>query len=141
MILYNSIGKDYNNTRSADPKIVEKIITIFKGKSNCKIADIGAGTGNYSYELAKHGFKVYALEPSDVMYNQRKKHKKIKWIKGFAENIPFKDNYFDGVICILSSHHFTSLERFLKETVRILKINRSLLSKNPINAPLSRCAI
>ena len=61
------------------------------------------------------------------MYKQRSEHKNIKWYKGFAENMSFKDNFFDSAICILSSHHFTSLEKSIKEIERTLKDNGTLL--------------
>jgi len=123
MILYNKIGIKYNRTRKADPRIVEKIILHLNFNLDSKIADIGAGTGNYSYELSKYGYQVYALEPSDVMHKQRKEHKNLKWFKGFAENMPFEDDSFDGAVCILASHHFNSLEKAILEIVKILKDN------------------
>ncbi|MBN1799718.1 MAG: class I SAM-dependent methyltransferase [Spirochaetales bacterium] len=123
MILYNKIGINYNRTRKADPRIVKQIILLLNSNVNSKIADIGAGTGNYSYELARYGYQVYALEPANIMHKQRKTHNNLKWFKGFAENIPFKDASFDGAICILASHHFTSLEKAIAEIARILKKN------------------
>jgi ubiquinone/menaquinone biosynthesis C-methylase UbiE len=53
--LYNSIGKDYNKNRTADPRIlaaINKLVALPKG---LVIADIGAGTGNYANALARRG--------------------------------------------------------------------------------------
>jgi ubiquinone/menaquinone biosynthesis C-methylase UbiE len=135
MTPYDTIGQNYDRTRKADQRIVDRLISQLNCKKHAAIADIGAGTGNYSYELANYGYRVYALEPSDVMHKQGKKHKNLLWFKGFAENIPFKDNSFDGVVCILASHHFNSLEKATAEIVRILKDNGSfvLFSADPRN--------
>ena len=127
MPLYDSIGKSYNRTRSADNRILNKIISQLNCPAGSIIADIGAGTGNYSYELSKLGYFVHALEPSETMIEQGKKHDNLKWFKGFAEDIPFEDNYFDGVICTLSTHHFKSLNKSFTEIHRILKPNGNLV--------------
>ncbi len=121
MIFYNKIGKNYNSTRRADERITENLITLLNCPAGSNIIDIGAGTGNYSYELAKHYNAVYALEPSEVMIKQGKKHKNLKWFNGFAEKIPFGDNYFDGALCTLASHHFSESDKAFKEIHRILK--------------------
>ncbi|HEX3047477.1 MAG TPA: class I SAM-dependent methyltransferase [Bacillota bacterium] len=120
---YNGIGKTYNHTRKADPRIFEKIRDELQLEPGSKILDIGAGTGNYSYELAKMGFEVTALEPSEVMLNQGKKHEKIKWVQGVAEDVPFDEGTFHGVICILSTHHFQNLRKSFYEIKRVLKGN------------------
>ncbi|MGM0852724.1 MAG: class I SAM-dependent methyltransferase [Bacillota bacterium] len=75
MPVYNQIGKTYNTT-----------------------IDIGAGTGNYSYELAEEGYNVIALEPSEIMRTQGKQHRNIHWKEGIAERIPLKDTSVDGSV-------------------------------------------
>lgn len=71
-IIYNKIGNNYHKTRAPDPRIVNKIVDLI-GPCNLKnIIDLGAGTGNYSFELAKKGFIVTAIEPSEVMISQSK---------------------------------------------------------------------
>lgn len=87
------------------------------------ILDIGAGTGNYSYELAEVGYKVIALEPSDTMRNQGKQHRNLKWIDGIAENIPLEDQTVNGIICTLASHHFRNPSLCYQEMNRVLKQN------------------
>jgi ubiquinone/menaquinone biosynthesis C-methylase UbiE len=135
MTTYNNIGGNYNKTRKADPRITHGIISLLGRPKNAAVADIGAGTGNYSYELAKYGYRVSALEPAEVMRNQGKSHENLKWFNGVAENIPFKDNNFNGAVCILASHHFDSLQNAVGEIARILKVNGTfvLFSADPRN--------
>lgn len=120
---YNDIGKTYNQTRKADKRILQRIINELELDPGSKILDVGAGTGNYSYELAKIGYEITALEPSEVMINQGKKHDNLKWYKGIAEEIPFSEKTFDGITCILSTHHFKDLRKSFDEIKRVLKDN------------------
>ena len=119
--IYNAIGKNYNQNRQADQRVINKILNNLPSSPHQLIADIGAGTGNYAYPIAKKGNKVHALEPSEVMQQQRKKHENIEWFTGYAEKIPFADNFYDSAICILATHHFSDLEKSLSEMYRILK--------------------
>ena len=108
---YDSIGKTYNTTRQADPRITKSIISGLDLGLPSTVADIGAGTGNYSMELAESGFKVIAVEPSGVMRRQGRQHKNLQWLDGMAEDLPLEDKSMDGVVCILAAHHFAGLRR------------------------------
>ncbi len=121
MGIYETIGKTYNRTRRADARIVELLMELLELPAGAAVADIGAGTGNYSKELAKRGLKVYALEPSGAMLANRAETKGLTWHKGFAEEIPFGDGSMDGAVCTLSTHHFASIKKAINEIHRILK--------------------
>ena len=64
---YDVIGKTYNVTRQADKRITQTLINSLDTPTTSLILDIGASTGNYSVELAKHGYKVIAVEPSKII--------------------------------------------------------------------------
>ncbi|KEZ47063.1 class I SAM-dependent methyltransferase [Metabacillus indicus] len=121
MPIYNQIGKTYNTTRKADPRITEILLQELDVKPFSTILDIGAGTGNYSYELAGKGYDVIALEPSEMMRAQAKTHRNLRWKEGFAENIPLEDNSVDGIVCTLASHHFQDLSLSFREMKRVIK--------------------
>lgn len=118
---YNEIGKTYNSFRKADPRIVKSLQDFLELPLGSTIADIGAGTGNYSTALANIGFNVLAVEPSEVMRNQAVEHENLQWFEGIAENIPLDTSSVDGVICTLAAHHFTDLQKAFLEMSRILK--------------------
>lgn len=121
MTIYDTIGNNYNESRRADDRIVDHILQLLRCPASSLVADIGAGTGNYSYELAQHGYLVHALEPSEKMRQQRKLHKDLTWHAGCAEAIPFQDGHYDGVISTMATHHFSSLDTAFREMHRILK--------------------
>ena len=121
MPIYNSIGQQYSKTRVPDIRIVQAIIDLLNLPKGSIIADIGAGTGGYSLALANQGFSVYAVEPSLIMRSQSEKHPQIEWFPGYAEALPLPDNSVNGVISILTIHHFSNLEQAFKEMHRIIK--------------------
>jgi ubiquinone/menaquinone biosynthesis C-methylase UbiE len=116
---YDQIGKDYNNTRVADPRITKEIFNLLELPRGAMIADIGAGTGNYSCALSNLGFKLICIEPSEEMIKQAIPSNNIKWLQGYAENIPLPDNSVDGIVMILSLHHFSNVEFAVREAARI----------------------
>jgi ubiquinone/menaquinone biosynthesis C-methylase UbiE len=118
---YNEIGRTYNTTRSPDERITERLISLLGQPFGSTILDIGAGTGNYSYELAKRGYNVIAIEPSEVMRGQGRRHERLQWKAGFAEELPIENNAVEGIICTLATHHFKDLAQSFREMSRVLK--------------------
>src|SRR5208337_1721670 len=83
------------------------------------IADIGAGTGNYSSSLANLGYKVLAVEPSEEMRKQALPNKNVRWYSGTAESIPLDDNSVKGIMIVLALHHFADVRKAIHELTRI----------------------
>jgi ubiquinone/menaquinone biosynthesis C-methylase UbiE len=121
MPVYNYIGKSYSKSRIPDGRIVDSLLNLLSLSQGSVIADIGAGTGGYSRTLADRGFLVYAVEPSSVMSLQAIPHPQVQWFSGYAEDIPLTDGSVDGVVCILAMHHFSNLEKAVREMNRITK--------------------
>ncbi len=118
---YDVIGKDYNDTRRPDKRIVKLLVECLDLPAESNVIDIGAGTGNYTKTIAELGHFVTAVEPSAEMISKACKHKNIEWKKSAAENIPLSDAIFDAAYCTLSMHHFANLEKSLTEIFRVLK--------------------
>ena len=117
--VYDHIGIGYTKHRCADPGIVEALVRALGLASPAILADIGAGTGNYSRAIADRGFHVQAVEPSSTMRRQAQPHSLVHWYYGSAEHNPLPDSSVDGVFCVLASHHFSSLEAAAAEMARI----------------------
>jgi ubiquinone/menaquinone biosynthesis C-methylase UbiE len=127
MTLYNSIGEDYNATRQADERSVAKLISLLDLPPGSTIADLGAGTGNYSNAIAQQGYQVIAIEPSEVMQSQQQSHPDVSWITASAEQIPLADNAVDGAVVMLALHHFNNLNVGLREISRITKSGKIVI--------------
>ncbi len=121
MALFDSIGKTYGNTRRADERIVAELIRLLDLDRGSTIADIGAGTGNYSVALAEAGFRIKAIEPSPVMISRAPRHANVEWIAGHAEDIPLRNDSVSAIVCTLALCHFSDTERAFREMARILK--------------------
>lgn len=127
MTLYDAIGKSYNTTRQADHRIVAKLISLLDLPIGSTIADIGAGTGNYSNAIAEAGYQVIAIEPSQVMQRQQQPHADVSWITASAEQIPLADNAVDGAVVMLALHHFDDLQAGIKEIDRLTKSGKMVI--------------
>jgi protein-L-isoaspartate O-methyltransferase len=66
--LFDAIGKEYNRTRRADPRIVARLVELLRLPAGATGADVGAGTGNYSNALADQSVAVIAIEPATTMW-------------------------------------------------------------------------
>lgn len=87
------------------------------------IADIGAGTGILTRQLAEIGASVIAVEPNEQMIEKailNTQDMGVKVIKGAAEEIPIEDHSIDGVF-VGQAFHWFDPELFGKECRRILK--------------------
>ena len=127
MILYNSIGEGYNHSRKPDPRIVKHLIDLLDLPLGSVIADIGAGTGNYSNAIADKEYSVIAIEPSSIMRSQAIEHPNVRWLNARAEEIPLPDNSVDGAIIVLALHHFSDRFSAITEINRIVGDGRIVI--------------
>ncbi len=127
--VYNMMAKDYDKSKYLfwtrkfeyfEEKIIKKWLSEFKGV----VCDIGCGTGRYSLKLLPYCDKLIALDFSKGMLTILRgkiKSSKISVIVGDGENLPFRDDSIDGIICTLALDHFSSHESGIKEFHRVLK--------------------
>jgi ubiquinone/menaquinone biosynthesis C-methylase UbiE len=116
---YDRIGGSYAKHRSADPRLVDGIVSALDLAPESVIAEIGAGCGNYSRALADRGFQVRAIEPSPVMRDQAQPHSRVEWHEGVAERVPLADSSVDAVVVVMALHHFQSVGHAADEMLRI----------------------
>ena len=88
------------------------------------VADVGAGTGKLTENLAEIGLSGYAVEPNDAMRQEGIKlfadQDCFEWKSGFAEETNLPDACVDWVL-MGSSFHWTDAPRATREFCRILK--------------------
>ncbi len=116
---YDNIGATYTATRAADPRITRRLIELLALPVDSVLIDIGAGSGNYSYALAEHGFTVTAVEPSETMRKQAMPHHNLSWQAATAEALPFQGNAFDGAVMTLCLHHLQDWQQGVREALRV----------------------
>jgi 2-polyprenyl-3-methyl-5-hydroxy-6-metoxy-1,4-benzoquinol methylase len=103
---------------------------------NCKILDIGCGTGRHALELAKRGYNVTGIDLSKSMIAKAKEKAQSSGVNvdfhiADARNLPFEDE-FDLVIMICEGA-FPLMEtdemnfEILKNAAKALKSNGKLI--------------
>ena len=97
--------------------------------ADCKIAEIGAGTGRYSVTLAKEGYDVTAVElvqhNLDILKSKLDGNENIKTFLGNALDLNIlENNTYDVTLLLGPMYHLYSevdKTKALKEAVRITK--------------------
>src|SRR5712692_9163919 len=93
------------------------------------ILDVGCGAGRHSVLLGKQGFQVVALDISETALKTLESRLKtasianVTVVKHEMWELPFIDDYFDGVICTNVLHHgkHVQIKQATKEVHRVMK--------------------
>ncbi|HCC60236.1 MAG: hypothetical protein A2402_03745 [Candidatus Staskawiczbacteria bacterium RIFOXYC1_FULL_37_43] len=107
---------------------------------SAKGLDAGCGIGSFAFLLEQKGIEVFGVDFSEEMIALVKKNPKSKNIDFRIANVcnlPFKDSFFDIVICMSTFQSILYSEKALKELKRVLKkkglIIITTLNKSAIN--------
>lgn len=119
--LYDRIGRDYGQYRRPDPRI-EAVVRQAVADART-VVNVGAGVGSYE----PRDRAVVAVEPSWVMIGQRA-HDQAPAVQARAEALPFADGAFDCALALLTLHHWSELERGLREAARVARHRLVLLT-------------
>lgn len=101
----------------------------FKGKN---VLDIGCGNGYVLSKYAEKGANVHGIDISDKaieLCNRRFSLSNLNgnFVTGPAENLPFKNDFFDCVCSMGVLHHVSDTQKALEEIYRVLKPGGKLI--------------
>jgi ubiquinone/menaquinone biosynthesis C-methylase UbiE len=110
----------------ADTQDVEQGLRGVSVSPGSTALDVATGGGHTALWLARHGWKVTV---GDIAPRMLENAQKLCAEQGFgietrlfpAEEMPFADGSFDLITVRVAPHHFSSPEKFVKETARVLK--------------------
>lgn len=116
-----NLPKSYKEWFKEEKKYLMKNIT-----KNSKVLDVGCGEGRSLNDILPKTKKLTGIDydPSTVKVarDEFKDYPTIKIFKANAKKLPFKNNYFDYVICMTSFANFGKDKyKILKEMKRVLK--------------------
>lgn len=122
-----------------DPAFSQRAKIIFEWiekKRPSKILDIGCGRGFYVHALTLYDFpkEIVGIDKKEEYVDKANKlisDKRTNIFKGSIYSIPFKDNYFDFIICSELLEHLPDDKRGLAEINRVLKKSGTLLLTVP----------
>jgi ubiquinone/menaquinone biosynthesis C-methylase UbiE len=112
---------------SAGPDLELAKVLIAQGvPSSAHAIDIGCGGGHLSFALAPHVARMVALDPSPSMLAAVAKAasarglRQIETCRASAESPPFADATFQLACTRYSAHHWTRIEKAVREIARVL---------------------
>ena len=91
-----------------------------------RVLDIATGAGHTGLYLASLGHEVTLADLAAPMLERARelaaeRGLRVEFRQHTAEELPYPDRSFDLVTCRVAAHHFTSPEKFVTETARVLK--------------------
>jgi 2-polyprenyl-6-hydroxyphenyl methylase / 3-demethylubiquinone-9 3-methyltransferase len=104
--------------------------------------EVGCGGGLVCEEIARLGFHVTGIDPSErsletAIAHARASGLEIRYERAAGESLPYRDGAFDAVFCFDVLEHVRDLPRVVREIARVLKpggvfcydtLNRTCLS-------------
>lgn len=123
---FTQLAQAYKN-RTGYSATVLQVLQAYIEKCNgpiSAVADVGAGTGKLTENLAQQGLCGFAVEPNDAMREEGihlfEGNTSFAWSKGLAEVTGLPDNCVDWVL-MGSSFHWADAPVALQEFHRILR--------------------
>src|SRR5688572_27442042 len=130
---------------------VAKVIELIGGKP-CSVLEAGCGTGRFTFNMARAGHKVTAIDYSPAMLDACRHRQKsesgadgVTFQQASIFELPFPDRSFDAIISIHVLMHLPDHENAIRELLRVLKPGgrlifdiRNTLSLNRVAYPVRR---
>lgn len=115
----------YDDRPRYDEKIMDMLSLIIRERfPTPAVADVGAGTGLLTRELAARGFAGTAIEPNDVMREEGIRHSDLsfpfRWLKGRGEETGLSHESTDWLL-MGNAFHWTDREAAMREFRRVLR--------------------
>jgi DNA gyrase subunit B len=100
-----------------DKGLIQLHKNLLSGSKYRRILEVCCGTGIMGRAICKDSAKIVGLDVSLDMLRKARNRLDLR-INGLAEVMPFKDDFFDVVLC-RQALHFLDLERAFKELKRV----------------------
>ena len=105
---FGRLAATYDELRPADEHWLELVdlLTAEADLVGGRVLDIGCGTGRLAGELARRGARVWGVEPSPEMLDVARANvpAEVGLKLGRAEELPFRDGWFDRAVFSLVVH-------------------------------------
>lgn len=88
-----------------------------------RVLDVGCGCGATVDRLISHyQLQAIGVDPSEVLLGLgKRKNPSLNLVRGLGEDLPFPDDYVDGVFAECALSVMFDLDQVVKEIVRVLK--------------------
>jgi ubiquinone/menaquinone biosynthesis C-methylase UbiE len=112
-------------------EVIDLLRKRFKLSNKSRILDLGCGTGQIAFQIAKYVSEVIAVDPQEDMLKEGQKLTEnngisnIKWIIGESGDIPRISSHIHGIdlTVIARAFHWMDKEQILKDLYKITKLD------------------
>jgi SAM-dependent methyltransferase len=119
-------------TPEASARLVSAFVRLSGLPRGARVVDLGCGSGAFTDLLRRAGYSGIGLDISPKLVALgRSKHPGLELIEGDAENLPFGNASFDGVLLSGLVHHFPDPRRLAAEVCRVLKTGGRFVAFDP----------
>ena len=111
----------------ADEKVEVRFQGAIGGAGDGEILDVACGPGVVTAALAGRAAGLTAFDATPAMLEKARQRcadaglDNVRFQEGDAQNMPFEDACFDGVVTRLAIHHFSEPQKVMNEIFRVLK--------------------
>ena len=110
-----------------DDRVADRFRSALADAGRGKLLDVACGPGVVTAAIAPGAASVVALDATEQMLEKARARctraglRNVEFRQGDAENLPFDDAHFDGVVTRLAVHHFADPQRAFGEMLRVLR--------------------
>jgi len=122
-----------------------QLVALFQLQKGAKILDVGAGTGGivpYLLEAIGPEGSIWAVDFAEEMVKiGRKKfpeESRVIFELASVEDLPYKDRFFDQIVCFGAFPHFEDKSKALEEMGRVLKPGGTLVIAHALSSTALR---
>jgi len=130
---FEELVKRFNDPKRAEWQKVDEVIAFMKVQEEDVIADIGAGTGYFTFPIAEHCERVIAIDIDTGFVNylnqQKAKHRvgNVEIRLSEEEEPELDERECDKIIIVNTVHHFQKVAKYLSKARKCLRIGGSLV--------------
>ncbi len=120
---YFSLIYDHVNPLFYSDEMRKKVVDMAHLHQGMLVLEVGSGTGYTSQEIiSRIGIdSLVALDQSIHMYMKAREKFPLRFVRGDAENLPFRDSTFDAVISAGSIEYWPDPQKGVSEMHRVVK--------------------
>jgi ubiquinone/menaquinone biosynthesis C-methylase UbiE len=113
--------------QKVDDQVGERFGAALDGAARGRLLDVACGPGVVTAALAPTATSVTALDATEAMLDKARARcakaglRNVEFHSGDAENLPFGDGAFDGVVTRAAVHHFAQPQRAFDDMFRVLR--------------------
>ncbi len=102
--------------------LLREVMSWFKEIKGINILDVGCAKGRFVKTLYEKGTIISGIDiTKNFIIMAKKKVPRANLVSANAIEIPFKNNFFDGILCIEVIEHIPDTEKVIIEMLRVLK--------------------